>query len=266
MEFLMKKWIAASLLLLPLTVTAAPIEMRAAGSLKNAMSDIVAAYQLESKQAVNTDFAPSGLLRKRIEKGETVDVFASANMKHPQTLQNSELAESVVMFAQNQMCALTQANIELNDDLLQQMLSSDIRLGTSTPKADPSGDYAWKVFAKAEPLVAGAKNKLENKALQLTGGAQSAKAPSGRNTYGWVMENNRADIFLTYCTNAVLAQKEVPSLNVVQLPSELAVGADYGLVVLKAAQADAWKLAMFVLSEKGQSILADYGFKAPLKR
>lgn len=262
----MKKWIVASLLVLPLTASAAPIEMRAAGSLKNAMSDIVAAYQLESGQAVNSSFAPSGLLRKRIEAGEAVDVFASANIKHPQTLQRNELAESVVMFAQNQMCAIAQADIELSSqNLLQKMLSSNIRLGTSTPKADPSGDYAWKVFAKADALTAGAQQQLETKALQLTGGENSKKAPAGRNTYGWVMENKRADIFLTYCTNAVLAQKEVPNLKVVQLPKELAVGANYGMVVLKAAKPDAWKLAMFVLSENGQSILADYGFSAPLK-
>ncbi|MEZ9197586.1 molybdate ABC transporter substrate-binding protein [Shewanella sp. 10N.286.54.B9] len=263
----MKKWIVASLLVLPLTASAAPIEMRAAGSLKNAMSDIVAAYQLESGQAVNSNFAPSGLLRKRIEAGEVVDVFASANIKHPQTLQRNELAESVVMFAQNQMCAIAQADVELSSqNLLQKMLNSNIRLGTSTPKADPSGDYAWKVFAKADAITTGAQQQLETKALQLTGGESSKKAPAGRNTYGWVMENNRADIFLTYCTNAVLAQKEVPNLKVVQLPKELAVGANYGLVVLKAAKPDAWKLAMFVLSEKGQSILANYGFNAPLKR
>lgn len=263
----MKKWIIASLLVLPLTASAAPIEMRAAGSLKNAMSDIVAAYQLESGQAVNSSFAPSGLLRKRIEAGEVVDVFASANIKHPLTLQRNELAESVVMFAQNQMCAIAQADVELSSqNLLQKMLNSNIRLGTSTPKADPSGDYAWKVFAKADALTTGAQQQLETKALQLTGGESSKKAPAGRNTYGWVMENNRADIFLTYCTNAVLAQKEVPNLKVVQLPKELAVGANYGLVVLKAAKPDAWKLAMFVLSEKGQSILANYGFNAPLKR
>lgn len=262
----MKKWIVASLLVLPLTASAAPIEMRAAGSLKNAMSDIVAAYQQESGQAVNSSFAPSGLLRKRIEAGEVVDVFASANIKHPQTLKRNDLAESVVMFAQNQMCAIAQANVELDSHtLLQTMLRKDIRLGTSTPKADPSGDYAWKVFAKADGLSAGAQVQLETKALQLTGGENSKKAPVGRNTYGWVMENHRADIFLTYCTNAVLAQKEVPNLKIVQLPNELAVGANYGLVVLKAAKPDAWKLAMFVLSENGQSILADYGFSAPLK-
>ena len=41
--------------------------------------------------------------------------------------------------------------------------------------------------------------------MQLTGGPDSDPAPEGRNTYAWVMESDRADLFLTYCTNAVLA-------------------------------------------------------------
>ena len=264
---MMKKWILVSLLSLPFAVNAEPIELRAAGSLKNAMNDIVAAYQQASNNDVNAEFGPSGLLRKRIEDGETVGVFASANMKHPQTLKLAGEGDSVVMFARNQMCAIAQPNVNINSEgILNAMLDPKVRLGTSTPKADPSGDYAWKIFAKADHLQAGATARLEAKALQLTGGEHSAKAPKGRNTYAWVMENKRADIFLTYCTNAVLAQKEANDLQVVQMPAPLAVGANYGLIVLDDAQADAWKLAMYILSEPGQAILADYGFDAPLKQ
>ena len=45
-----------------------------------------------------------------------------------------------------------------------------MKLGTSTPKADPSGDYAFEVFRKAEAIKPGAQAALEKKALQLTGG------------------------------------------------------------------------------------------------
>ena len=48
------------------------------------------------------------------------------------------------------------------------MLDPAVKLGTSTPKADPSGDYAFEVFAKAEKLKPGANAALEKKALQLT--------------------------------------------------------------------------------------------------
>jgi ABC-type molybdate transport system substrate-binding protein len=140
------------------------------------------------------------------------------------------------------------------------MLDGSVRVGMSTPKADPSGDYALALFARAETLKAGARAALEARALQLTGGPTSEKAPAGRNQYAWVMESGRADVFLTYCTNAVLARREVPALQIVPVPPALEVGADYGLIVLKDAPPAAAALARFILGSEGQAILARYGF------
>ena len=140
------------------------------------------------------------------------------------------------------------------------MLRPDVRVGTSTPKADPSGDYAFELFAKAEALKPGAKEKLETKALKLTGGPNSPKGPEGITVYAWVMTTDPADLFLTYCTNAVLAKKDAPELSIVSIPRAINVGAHYGLVVLKNAPAGAQVLADFILSEKGQNVLAEYGF------
>jgi ABC-type molybdate transport system substrate-binding protein len=167
----------------------------------------------------------------------------------------------VALFARNRLCALAQPDLKVGPaTLLEVFLDPDVRLGTSTPKADPSGDYAWQLFEQAEALRPGSFAALDAKALKLTGGPDSAKAPDRRNTYGWVMEEGRADLFLTYCTNAVLAGREVPGLQVVSLPEELSVGADYGLIVRDGASGEAWRLALFILAPPGQSILADYGF------
>jgi ABC-type molybdate transport system substrate-binding protein len=142
------------------------------------------------------------------------------------------------------------------------LLDPAVRIGTSTPKADPSGDYAWELFDKAEVLEAGAAQRLKKKALQLTGGPDSPKPVSDRSVYGWIMEERQADIFLTYCTNAVLAASEVPALEVAAIPEELSVGADYGLVVL-SARPEALAFAEHILSEDGQAVLAAYGFGPP---
>ena len=238
------------------------VRLHAAGSLEAAMTDIADAYQATSGTTVARNFGPSGLLRERIEQGEPAEVFASANMGHPQTLADAGLSGAVTMFARNSLCALAQQDVEVTTDtLLDVMLSDATRLGTSTPRADPSGDYAFELFGKAEALQPGSTAKLEAKALQLTGGPDSAKPPAGRNPYGWVMSEDRADLFLTYCTNAVLAQRDTPSLQIVQLPEALAVGADYGLTVLNGASAPANDLAEFILAPGGQVILASYGFK-----
>lgn len=144
------------------------------------------------------------------------------------------------------------------------MLDPEVKVGTSTPKADPSGDYAWELFDLAEAIKAGAAATLKGKALQLTGGPDSPKPPTERSVYGWVMEEKQADIFLTYCTNAVIAAAEVPGLQVVDIPHDLAVGADYGLVVLRE-RTEAQAFADFILSEMGQAILRSHGFVPPRK-
>ncbi|HMA98978.1 MAG TPA: substrate-binding domain-containing protein, partial [Wenzhouxiangella sp.] len=95
-----------------------------------------------------------------------------------------------------------------------------------------------------------------------TGGPDSAVPPTGRNTYAWVIDSDQADVFLTYCTNAVLAKAEVNTLQIVQVPQNLSVGADYGLMVLDQAPAQAWHLAMYILSPAGQTVLRNYGFEA----
>jgi len=76
------------------------------------------------------------------------------------------------------------------------------------------------------------------------------------------MAEKKADIFLTYCTNAVLAQKELQSLTIISIPENLSVGADYGLLVRNGASTEAWRLAMYILSPEGQKILRAYGLEA----
>lgn len=239
------------------------INLFAAGSLKAALGEVAAQFNRDYGTQVNTKFSPSGLLRKAIEGGEHADVFASANMKHPQSLAKQGWGQPVALFARNKLCAIAQPELAVSTDtLLDTLLDASVRVGTSTPKADPSGDYAWELFGKADALAAGSFKTLSEKALTLTGGADSEKAPAGRNQYGWVMSEKRADIFLTYCTNAVLAQKDTPELKIVPVPDALSVGADYGLIVNKNASTQAWTFAMYILSPQGQSVLKQYGFDA----
>ncbi len=246
-----------------LTTIAQPVQLYAAGSLKAALTDIVTAYQHDYGLNVSTKFGPSGLLRKAIETGDKPDIFASANMAHPNKLANAGWGQPVVLFARNQLCAIAQPHLNVTPDtLLTTLLNPDITVGTSTPKADPSGDYAWKLFEKADNVREGNFKTLTSKARQLTGGQNSEQAPKGLNQYGWVMTEKKADIFLTYCTNAVLAKQQVPELNIITLPEALTVGANYGLIVRSDATVHSWTLAMYILSEKGQSILKRYGFQA----
>jgi molybdenum ABC transporter molybdate-binding protein len=237
------------------------VTLYAAGSLKAELSEVASAYEAASGHTVTTKFGPSGFLKDELARGAKADVFASANMIHPKALHEAGKSGPVMRFARNTLCALVRPGLPVTtDDLLERMLDPNVKLATSTPKTDPSGDYAFEVFAKADKQKTGARGTLEKKALLLTGAKDSASPPAGRIVYGWHLSEGHADIFLTYRTNALAAQKQYPGQQLVKLPDALTVGADYGLTVIGGAPPAAAEFIEFVLSPNGQKILTDFGF------
>jgi molybdate transport system substrate-binding protein len=140
-----------------------------------------------------------------------------------------------------------------------------VRVGSSTPKADPSGDYVWELFRKAETVKVGSYEILNAKTLKLTGGLDSPKPPIGKGTYAWAMENNSVDLFLLYCTNAVSTLNEVPTLKLqmVEVPDNLKIAAAYGLTVQTSAPLAAQLFAKYLLTAKAQATFKSFGFGAP---
>jgi ABC-type molybdate transport system substrate-binding protein len=245
------------------TAIAQPLRLYAAGSLRTALTEVANQFEKSGGGKVEATFGPSGLLRERIEKGEAAEVFASADMEHPRLLAASGRAAAPVPFARNRLCALAAPGVDVtSENLLDRMLDPKVKLGTSTPKADPSGDYAWQLFEKAEKLRPGAFVALDAKALKLTGGRDSPTPPPDRSIYGVLMAERKADIFLTYCTNAMQAVREVAGSNAVAVPAALAVGAEYGVTTMTGAPASATALVKFLISPEGSRILARHGFAA----
>ncbi len=241
--------------------TADTVQLSAAGSLRSALTEVGQAFEAQSGHVVRAKFGPSGLLKDEIMNAANAEVFASANMDHPRAVSTAGKSGPVLLFARNRLCALVRPGLGVSSaDLLDRMLDPAIKLATSTPRADPSGDYAFEVFGRAEAVKAGAKAALETKALQLSGGAASASPPAGRNVYGWHVAEGHADVFLCYCTAALEAQKQNPGQQLVELPDSLAVGADYGLTVIAGAKPAARSFADFIVSPAGQAILMKHGF------
>ena len=201
-------------------------------------------------------------------------MFASANLSHPQALAQAGRAGPVQRFARNRLCVLAhpQAGVTAGN-VLDRLLDPAVRLGTSTPVADPSGDYTWALFRQIDARggrYAGAFAQLERKALQLTGGPQSPKSPDQRSVYTWIVDTRQADAFITYCTGVQQAVTESPSLQRIELPDEVNVAADYGIVRLQAqapgakppgdSAAAAQRFIDRLLAPSGQAVLAQWGF------
>jgi molybdate transport system substrate-binding protein len=241
------------------------VRLFSAGSLKAALTEVSKEFEARQGTRVEATFGPSGILKQRLEAGEAADLFTSANMDHPRALHEAGLAFPVQAFARNQLCALARPQLAITPEtMLDRLLDPAVRIGTSTPKADPAGDYAWQLFDKAEAVRPGSAEALKAKALQLSGGANSPKPPEGRTVYGWALEQDLADVYLTYCTNARLAVAEIPDLKIVAVPEQLAVGAVYGLVVMdKGDTAKGKAFADYIQSPAGVAILERHGFSRP---
>ncbi|MDZ5461040.1 molybdate ABC transporter substrate-binding protein [Azohydromonas lata] len=245
----------------------AGVTVYAAGSLRTALTEAAQAFERQSGTRVAFNFGPSGLLKDKLLAGERADVFASANMEHPQALAAAGRSGAARPFARNALCLLGAPSFSLNgQDVAQRLLDPALRVGTSTPGADPAGDYAWRFFDKVESSGAagpGSAQRLKDRALQLAGGPASPTPPPGRSVYAWLLDEKQADVFITYCTNATLAVRESRALQVLPLPQKLEVAATYGLAVLQGATPAAEAFTRFLLGEGGQSVLRSWGFGPP---
>jgi len=246
---------------------AAALTVYAAGSLRAVLGEIVAEFEARPDGVpVRLVFGAAGLLKERLLAGEAADLFASANLEHPQALLACGRAESVRPFARNALCALASPSFALQGQgLIERLLDERVKLGTSTPESDPSGDYAFEMFERAEACgdaPPGGAARLKAKALQLTGGPGSPPPPRDRNVYGALVADGHADVFITYRTNAAIVRREQRQLQVLPLPERANVCATYGLAVLKGATPQARRFADVLLGEAGQRRLSAHGFAA----
>ena len=134
------------------------VDVYAAGSLRAAFETWRRRSRRSTRIKVKPTFGASGLLKDRIVAGESPQVFASANMEHPEALVAAGRAPSVSAFARNALCVLATPSFSLQGkSLALRLLDADVRVGTSTPKADPSGDYAFTMFDRIESSGAPAR-------------------------------------------------------------------------------------------------------------
>ena len=126
--------------------------------------------------------------------------FASANAAHPQALLQAGLAQECQGFAGNQLM-LTARRSPDNDglDWLALLSTPRLRLATSTPGCDPSGDYTWQLFARIEARYPGLGNAMAGRAQPLVGGRDSLSVPPGEIAGAWPhFARNLADLFIGY--------------------------------------------------------------------
>ncbi|HYM02954.1 MAG TPA: substrate-binding domain-containing protein [Stellaceae bacterium] len=236
------------------------VAIYAAGSLRATVEALAG----EAHAAIDVDIKPvfggSGLLRQRIESGERPDLFLSADLDSPRKLAAAgRTVVPTISFARNRMCVVARPSTGLTpQNLIDRMLAPDLRLRTSTPVADPAGDYAMAVFDRLDALRPGAGRTLRAKAQRAAEAEASAAPQPGLAGVVSLFRNDRIDLMVTYCSVRSALEQVMPEITTVMLPPELDPHPVYAMAVL-SARPSALRLALFLLSEQGQSIVSRTG-------
>jgi molybdate transport system substrate-binding protein len=234
------------------------VEIFSAGSLREVWKEVAKEAEALGIE-VKPNFGGSGLMRERIEKGEKPDLFTSADLASPRKLESQgRTVVPVVAMARNRMCIVSRRSAGVTaDNLIDRMLAKDLRLKTGPPVADPGGDYAWAIFDRIDALRPGSGALLKEKA-QASMGLSAAPTTPNQSPYAALFESRQVDMVITYCSHTANLEKDVPELTSLEVPPRLDPHPVYGIAVLSGKPA-ALRLALFLVSEKGQAIIAHAG-------
>lgn len=231
-----------------------PLHLFAAGSLRLAFTPLLARFTELTGIEVAVQYGPAGLLRERIEAGEPCALFASANREHPQHLLASGKACETHTFSWNQLALTTQKT----GDWQTLLCDPTLRIGTSTPGCDPSGDYTWALFDKLERYKTGLGQQLRERAIPLVGGRDTLHIPAGELASAWILRQGFADVFIGYAHYAKALSRQT-DIRCITLADDHNILCEYQLAVLDSTR-EVNMLVSFILSPEGQAFLTAAGF------
>jgi molybdate transport system substrate-binding protein len=217
----------------------------AAASLTDAFGAIADAFTDANPQVeVVLNLAGSQTLASQIVEGAPADVFAAANAAQMDVVAEAgALARAPEGFTTHQVAIAVQPGNPLGITGLQDLADPELLLVLPAEEV-PAGRYARQALDAAG--VAATPVSLE----------RDVRAARSK------VELGEADASIVYASDIVAADGRVDG---VELPAEQNVPAAYPIARLAEAPnaevADAF--VAFVLSEPGQTILAEYGFTVP---
>jgi molybdate transport system substrate-binding protein len=223
----------------------------AAASLTEAFSEIAIAFETAHPDVeVKLNFAGSNTLRAQIEQGARADVFASANTREMDSLVKIGLVnmDKKTVFLSNNLVVIAPTENPADLSSFEDLAIPGLKLVLAAEEV-PAGRYARLMFDnvgsdfKSQVLAIVVSN--ESTVKQVLAKVQLGEADAG----------------IVYASDAVAA----PELQVIEIPPEWNVQAEYPIAVLKDAPHPELAEAFvdFVLSPEGQAILQKWGFSHP---
>ena len=227
----------------------------AAASLTDAFTEMATEFEANNPHVkIVLNFAGSQTLRLQIEQGARADVFASANVSHMQTLVNAGLMQMPTIFTQNQLVVILPAS----NPAKIQTLADLTRPGTKLILAGevvPAGKYAHQLLTQLGNDPQFTPDFAVRVLSNLVSEEDSVKGVVAKVRLG------EADAGIVYASD--VTPLVAPDLLTLAIPLERNITADYPLTVSTSSAAPelANQFIEFVLSVRGQTLLAEHGFR-----
>ena len=131
-------------------------------------------------------------------------------------------------------------------------MDPNVALTTSSPHADPAGDYTWKMFKIINKQFPGAFKKITGHANHLLDAALVMP----------VLESGNTDLGILYASQLLELKRSGAKINIIAIPKKYNTKAKFTASVLnqskyKSLDEDFIKL---LFSKKGKKILTYWGF------
>lgn len=222
----------------------------AASSLTQAFEELGAEFERgHAGLQVRLNFAGSATLATQLIEGAPADLFASADEAQMRALQAAGLvAEEAQEFAGNRLVLIVPADNPANIQAIDDLALPGIRLLLAAPGV-PIREYSDELIAKLgdaefqQAVYANLVSEEENVRVVLS------KVALGE-----------ADAGIVYASDLLGEQSD--KILSIEIPEEAQVRASYPIAPLaESSQAElAAEFVAFVLSARGQAILAQWGF------
>lgn len=213
----------------------------AASSLTEAFEAIGEEIQSEDPNTTFTfNFGSSSDLATQLEQGARADVYASADEDNMTRVEDAGLVEGTPqVFVTNRLQIIVRSGNPEGIHSLEDLANPNLVLSLCN-KECPAGKYAAEVLNKAGVSVKPDSLEIEVKAVVTR------------------LQLGEADAGIVYASDVASAEGEVEG---VPIPPAQNVVATYPIARLTDSPSGAGDFVDFVLSERGQAILQEHGFR-----
>ncbi|WP_051201699.1 substrate-binding domain-containing protein [Paracoccus aminophilus] len=204
------------------------ILLAVAGSLSGAISELAARVTARTGQEITLRHGPAGKLAELIFSGFPAEVYVSASATGPVQLYEAGLFSLPRVIAGNRLVVIARPGLldtgraDAGQAALDLLARPDLRIGMSTPGADPSGDYTLAFLNRLAGTDPARWQDLPARAHSLYGGDLLRTEDFGRSPALEALRAGKADLLIGYGTSAQRIIADLPGAQSLPLPLSLA--------------------------------------------